>query len=100
MTEALLKIGAILAVFLIIGGGGMYVRDLQHDLQETRQALDDAHDAIDALAAERAAADARAQRLANAREEILTAPADEDGPVSPVLERALRAADKIGGINP
>lgn len=98
MTETLLKIGLILAVVLVLVGGGMYVRDLQHDLSETRQALDEAHRAIDALAAERAAADARARIVQSGREDIISAPETDDAPIAPVLDRALRAADEIGGI--
>lgn len=51
-------------------------------------------------ASDHAAAEIRMQRLQSAREEILTAPPEDDGPVAPVLDRALRAADQIGGINP
>lgn len=100
MTESLLKLAVIAGIVLALVGGGMYVRELQHDLSETRLALESAHDAIDALAAERAAAEVRMQLLQDARESILTAPAEDDGPVAPVLDRALRAADEIGGINP
>lgn len=51
-----------------------------------------------ALAAERAATDRRDAIVTSGREAIIAAPAMDDGPVAPVLERALRAADEIGGI--
>lgn len=60
--------------------------------------LDAAHRAITEMAAERAAAERRTAILGNAREAIVSAPASEDGPVSPVLARALAAADEIGGV--
>lgn len=53
---------------------------------------------ITELAAERAAAELRSRRAADAREAILTAPPEEDGSVSIVLQRALVAADGIGGL--
>ena len=53
---------------------------------------------ISAMAAERAAADRRQAIVGSAREAIVSAPDTDDGPVSPVLARALAAADDIGGV--
>jgi hypothetical protein len=67
-------------------------------LESTRSELAAANRSIVEMAAERAAAEARARLAIAARVEILTAPADHDGPVSIVLRRALLAADEIGDI--
>ncbi len=47
MTETFLKLAVIAGIALALVGGGMYVRELQQDLTETRLALESAHDAID-----------------------------------------------------
>lgn len=73
--------------------------DMRLERDAAVAALESAQRAIDELAVERAAADRRASIAQSAREAILTAPSEDDGEVAPVLARALRAADDIGGLN-
>lgn len=59
--------------------------------------LDAANRAITATAVERVVADRRQGIAGTAHEAIVAALASDDGTVSPVLLRALAAADAIGG---
>ena len=50
------------------------------------------------MADQHAAALLRTEIHGENRAAILAAPAEEDGPVSPILMKAMRGADRIGGI--
>jgi hypothetical protein len=68
------------------------VQVLEEQISDTRRMLD-------VVTAERAAAEVRARRAQSAREAILSAPDADNGIVAPILQRALEAADEIGGLH-
>jgi hypothetical protein len=85
----------------LVGFSWLQIQRVESMRIERDQAVADleaANRAITAMAVERAAADRRQAIAGSAREAIVSAPAADDGPVSPVLARALAAADEIGGV--
>lgn len=94
------------AVLLAVAAGGwLYADHLRGRVDELtvelRQAIADkqaAERGAIAVADEAASAAVRVEKRNLGRDGILTAPESENGPVMPVLERAFRAADEIGGI--
>lgn len=85
-------------LFMIAVAGWMRADYLQGELTDAVRARISAERAIVVLADEHAASTTRAQIRATGREGILAAPESDNGPIAPVLERAFRAADQIGGI--
>lgn len=85
----------------LVGFSWLQIQRVESMRNERDQAVSElaaANRAITAMAAERVAADRRQAIAGSAREAIVAAPATDDGPVSPVLARALAAADEIGGV--
>lgn len=98
----LLAAAAVLGVWLYVDHLRESLADTQARLTSTQVELETTtirataaqrqHEAaIVAMAAERAAADARAATLATARDDVSRAPPADDGPVAPVLRGALDA---------
>lgn len=93
-----------IVIMLFVGLAGAVVvqtervDSLERMLTESRAENGRLSRSITELAVERVAAEIRSRRAADAREAILMAPPEEDGPVSTVLRRALVAADEIGGL--
>jgi len=92
-----------LVLLLVAVSGYAMIQD--RALDDARRQRDDAVRARQAaeraivVLADQAAENARiAGEKADGRESIVAAPASEDGPVAPVLQRGLDAADRIGGL--
>lgn len=92
-----------LVLLLIAVAGYAMIQD--RALDDARRQRDEAVRARQAaeraivVLADQASENARiAEEQSKGRESIVAAPASEDGPVAPVLQRGLDAADRIGGI--
>lgn len=100
LTRYLLPTAGAVGLLLV---GILYVQtqrleSAQRQLVEVRVRLEAAKKAIVQLELDAARVAERQEIRDRAREDIVSAPASDDGPVAPVLERALRASDEIGGI--
>ena len=107
MQAVIAMVIAMVIAFVLtsIFGGLVYVDHLQRRVDvlvtERDDALADKHAverAIVVLADEAASVEVRHVLVSSGREAAISAPETDNGVVAPVLERAFRAADEIGGI--
>ena len=100
-----LQTWSVTGLIVMLMAAGMYIMHLDRAVDDMRAERDAAVRARQAaeralvVLADQASENARiADEKAKGREGIVAAPASEDGPVAPVLQRGFDAADRIGGL--
>ncbi len=96
---------SVAGLIMLVMAGGMYVMHLDRavdDMRDERDAAVRARQAAEkalVVMADQASESARiADERGKGREAIVASPPEEDGPVTPVLQRGFDAADRIGGL--
>ena len=92
-----------LAVMLLAVAGyavlqDRWLDDARRERDEAVQQRDAGMTAIEELERNSADRSSRETQVRTAREAIISAPEEDDAPISPVLLQGLRAADQIGGL--